>query len=254
MMLEKYERAVSDCSEGLRHEAGAELGKVRARQATALTRLGKLERAADILQQGVAKGGEHAPPLRTQLLAVQSLQVRGLGEARRPSRLIHNARRGAAAIPPHSQPEARRGEARRGARLVRSPSRPASFTALPPHSQASLSVGRASLEEGSFSKAKRSLLEVLSGGVSDEPQTRLLLARAHLALHEHVEAAREAQRALALDADHLDAYVLRADALVAMGLTDKAMKLLREALQVSRRRAERALCSEPELPAPSPVL
>mmetsp|Transcript_2290 Transcript_2290/g.6798 ORF Transcript_2290/g.6798 Transcript_2290/m.6798 type:complete len:677 (+) Transcript_2290:1025-3055(+) len=161
MMLGKYERAVADCSEGLRHEAGSELGKLRGRQATALTRLGKLDRAADVLQQGALRGGEHAEALGAQLRSVKGLQ-------------------------------------------------------------ASLAVGRQALEEGAFGKAKRCALEVAGGGVSEDPEVWLLLARAHLSLGEHVEAAREAQKAIALDADTLDAYTLRADALVGMGLAEKA--------------------------------
>eukprot|EP00900_Chrysochromulina_parva_P000074 jgi/Chrpa1/10067/Chrysochromulina_OHIO_Genome00023866-RA len=170
MMLSKFERAVTDCAEGLRYEKQAELGKLRGRQATALTRLGKLERAADVLQQGVAKGGEHVEALRAQLQALSTVQ-------------------------------------------------------------AHLAVGRQALDESNWTKAKRSFLEVIAGGVSDEPKLLLLLSKALLALKEPVEAARQAQKALALDENDLEAYVLRADALVAMGLSDKAMRVLREALQ-----------------------
>jgi len=170
MMLSKFERAVTDCAEGLRYEKQAELGKLRGRQATALTRLGKLERAADVLQQGVAKGGEHVEALRAQLQALSTVQ-------------------------------------------------------------AHLAVGRQALDESNWTKAKSSFLKVIAGGVSDEPKLLLLLSKALLALKEPVEAARQAQKALALDENDLEAYVLRADALVAMGLSDKAMRVLREALQ-----------------------
>ena len=53
MMLGKYARASEDCAEGLRREVGSELGKLRLRQAAALTHLGKLQRAADVLQAGL---------------------------------------------------------------------------------------------------------------------------------------------------------------------------------------------------------
>ena len=50
--------------------------KLRARQATALTHVGKLARAADVLEQGVAAGGEGAASLQPQLQSVQRLQAR----------------------------------------------------------------------------------------------------------------------------------------------------------------------------------
>ena len=44
-----------------------ELGKLRARQATALVNLGKVERAIDVLEEGVTKGGPHTATLKEQL-------------------------------------------------------------------------------------------------------------------------------------------------------------------------------------------
>ncbi|KAL1519757.1 hypothetical protein AB1Y20_023265 [Prymnesium parvum] len=51
MMLGQLERAVDDCSQGLRQEGGGAAGsKLRVRQGTALVRMGKLQRALDVLQ------------------------------------------------------------------------------------------------------------------------------------------------------------------------------------------------------------
>ena len=173
LMLRKFERAANDCAEGLRQEGCAGLDKLRARQATALTHVGKLERAVDVLEEGVA---------------------------------LHLARAGDAA-PLRAQLEAARA------------------------TQASLSKGRQALADEAWSAAKRHLVAAVGGGVTDDPAVRVELAISHLALREHVEAAREAQVAISLDPDLLYAYVLRADALQVMGLTDKAIALLREGLQ-----------------------
>ena len=79
-------------------------------------------------------------------------------------------------------------------------------------------------------KAKRCLLHVVSAGVSEDAEIRLLLARSHHGARECIDAAREAQKAIALEPDLLEAYVLRATALQAMGMSEKAVALLREAL------------------------
>eukprot|EP00964_Phaeocystis_antarctica_P144798 scaffold110694_cov66-Phaeocystis_antarctica.AAC.6 len=173
LMLRKFERAANDCAEGLRQEGCAGLDKLRARQATALTHVGKLDRAVDVLEEGVA---------------------------------LHLARAGDATSL-RAQLEAARA------------------------TQASLSKGRQALADEAWSAAKRHLVAAVGGGVTDEPAVRVELAISHLALREHVEAAREAQVAISLDPDLLYAYVLRADALQVMGLTDKAIALLREGLQ-----------------------
>ena len=166
-MLEKRERCIADCAEALRRDPS--LHKVRARMATACTQLGKMERAADILAEGVALGGEHAAALSAQLATTRELAT-------------------------------------------------------------ALTVARAAFDEGAFSRAKREAQKLLVAGVADE-NVHLLLAKAHLALKEAVEAARAAQKAIAVDADCLAAYLVRAEALHAMGLSDKAIKHLREALQ-----------------------
>ena len=70
MMLSKFDRCVADCADGLRREAGSELAKLRGRQATALVHMGKLARAADVLQEGIDKGGEHKGVLQSQLTQV----------------------------------------------------------------------------------------------------------------------------------------------------------------------------------------
>lgn len=170
MMLSKYDRAVDDCAEGLRRERAGELFKLRARQATALVHLGKLERAADILQEGVAQGGEAATVLSPQLQTVRGLST-------------------------------------------------------------SLKVGASALEEGAFTKAKSCFVALLAGGVTASTDVLMQLAKAYHGLKQWVDAAREAQKAIALDSDLLPAYVIRAEALHKMGQSEKAMKHLREALQ-----------------------
>ena len=152
-MLRKFERAANDCAEGLRQQGCAGLDRLRARQATALTHVGKLERAVDVLEEGVAlRSGADGAPLRAQLEAARA-------------------------------------------------------------TQASLARGRQALADEAWSAAKRHLVAAVGGGVTDEPAVHVELAIAHLALREHVEAAREAQLAISLDPDLLYAYVLRADAL-----------------------------------------
>ena len=58
--------------------------------------------------------------------------------------------------------------------------------------QAGLKQGETALDEGAFTKAKSCLQSLVAGGVSQSTAVLLLLARAHLALKENVEAAREA--------------------------------------------------------------
>ena len=41
MAMQQYQRAVDDCTTGLRFDKAGELGKLRGRQATALVHLGK---------------------------------------------------------------------------------------------------------------------------------------------------------------------------------------------------------------------
>lgn len=97
--------------------------------------------------------------------------------------------------------------------------------------QADLAKGRAALADGSFALGKRALLAAVAAGVSDDATVRLELARCHLGAREPIEANREAQKAMALEADLMAAYVLRAEALQAIGMVDKAQSVLREALQ-----------------------
>jgi len=71
MMMKEFQRAVDDCAAGLKYEQAGELGKVRARQATALVNMKKIDRAIDLLTEGVAKGGEHASMLSKQLAGLK---------------------------------------------------------------------------------------------------------------------------------------------------------------------------------------
>ena len=73
MMLKEYQRAVDDCTAGLKYEEAGELGKLRVRMATALTHMNKTERAIDVLNEGVSKGGEHAPTLEKQCKTLKDM-------------------------------------------------------------------------------------------------------------------------------------------------------------------------------------
>ena len=73
MVLGKYERAASDCAEGLKRDG--QLMKVRLRQVTALTHLGKLDRAADVSQQGLGLGGGDDAALVASLARVNELRA-----------------------------------------------------------------------------------------------------------------------------------------------------------------------------------
>jgi len=73
MMLKEYQRAVDDCTAGLKYENAGELGKLRTRMATALTHQNKTERAIDILNEGVAKGGEYAAALEKQMTTLKAM-------------------------------------------------------------------------------------------------------------------------------------------------------------------------------------
>ena len=97
--------------------------------------------------------------------------------------------------------------------------------------QTAMTVGEGALSEGATTKAKQCFAKLLGGGVTQCAGVLLLASRAHLQASEPIDAARLAQRAIALDADLLPAYVVRAEALHAMGQSEKAIKHLREALQ-----------------------
>lgn len=74
MMLKKYERAVKDCSTGLSKErVPGELGKLRLRMANGLMLMQKVDRAADVLQEGVVRGGQHAAAIEAQFKLTQGL-------------------------------------------------------------------------------------------------------------------------------------------------------------------------------------
>jgi len=75
MMMQQYERAVEDCTTGLRHDVAGELGKLRARQATALVSLGKVERAMDVLEEGITKGGPHLAVLTEQRKGLEGMMT-----------------------------------------------------------------------------------------------------------------------------------------------------------------------------------
>lgn len=92
-------------------------------------------------------------------------------------------------------------------------------------------VGEKAIAVEDFEKASKSFASVVAGGVTADAQLRLLWARSLAGQREYVAAAKEAQQAIAIDPDLLSAYMLRAEALFNMGQVEKAVRLLREALQ-----------------------
>ena len=72
------------------------------------------------------------------------------------------------------------------------------------------------LEDGAYAKAEGCLTKLLAA-ISTSTDLHMMHAKCLLAARKPIDAARAAQKALALDEDHLPAYVLRAEALHAMG-------------------------------------
>jgi tetratricopeptide (TPR) repeat protein len=89
-----------------------------------------------------------------------------------------------------------------------------------------------------ISRAKRLLTLAQNGGASEDPYVRLLMAKAHLGLGELEDSSREAQKVIAGTASGVgfelsrDAYVVRAEALAGLGITEQAVKYLVAALQL----------------------
>ena len=141
-MLGKYEKAVEDCAEGLRRAQNSSdvwVGKLRQRQATALTHMGKLDRAEDVLTEGVERGGDHKEALKTSLKQCRDLRT-------------------------------------------------------------AMRVAASAMEDGAYGKALTNLTTLLSS-ISQSTDLLLMNARCLLHLKRPIDAAREAQKALALDED-----------------------------------------------------
>jgi DnaJ homolog subfamily C member 7 len=92
-------------------------------------------------------------------------------------------------------------------------------------------LGLEALENKAFSRSRRLFENSIKQGLTDDPKVLLGLATAALGLHEYEEASRTAQKVIEIDAGMIEAYVLRADALLATGCTDLAEKHLKVALQ-----------------------
>jgi DnaJ homolog subfamily C member 7 len=92
-------------------------------------------------------------------------------------------------------------------------------------------LGVEALENKAFTRSRRLFENAQKGGLTDDPKVLLGLSQAALGLHEYEEASRTAQKVIEADSGMIEAYVLRADALLAMGCTDLAEKHLKVALQ-----------------------
>ena len=88
------------------------------------------------------------------------------------------------------------------------------------------------------SRAKRLLTVAQTNGASEDPSVRLMIAKAHLGLGELEDASREAQKVISSTSGGAgfmlsrDAYVVRADALAGLGITEQAIKYLSAAIQL----------------------
>ena len=109
----------------------------------------------------------------------------------------------------------------------------------------------AALASGEFSRAQRSYAKLRdSHGLVDDAELRLNLARCHCELREYEDASREAQHGIAtkrLRGARLgDAYIVRADALTALGDREKAAAHVasRDALMAADRERILALTEE----------
>ena len=167
-MMQQYPRAVDDCQQALSRDPA--LAKVRLRMVTALTHLGKLARALEVLQEGVALGGDAAAGCVEKLKALQQVET-------------------------------------------------------------DLQQGNLAMEKGEFSKARTAFQKVVDGGgVWAEPHFKLGTARFELG--NYGEAVKAAKAALAVDQNLLPAYLLRANALHRLGMTEKGIGHLEAAMQL----------------------
>ena len=93
-------------------------------------------------------------------------------------------------------------------------------------------LGTQSLEKNEFTRARR-LFQLAAGTMSNDPRVQLGVAKACIGLGEYDDASREAQKVIALNDGTLgiEAYTVRAEALMATGATELASKHLSAALQ-----------------------
>jgi DnaJ homolog subfamily C member 7 len=99
-----------------------------------------------------------------------------------------------------------------------------------------LALANESLGKGEYSRAKR-LYQISQGTLVDDPVVAVGIAKACFELGEYEDSSRAAQKVIVNSSfgethDRIEAYVVRSDALQAMGCTDLAQKHLLAALQL----------------------
>jgi DnaJ family protein C protein 7 len=166
-MLQQYPRVIDDCVEALKRDPT--LAKVRLRQVSALTSLGKLQQGCDVLEAGLELGGDAAAGCAEQLKKQQAVQ-------------------------------------------------------------AGLRLGNIEMEKGRWSQAMRQFQKVTEGG-GNWAEPHLKLGQCRYELRQYAEAVKSAKAALAVDSNLLPAYLLRANALHGLGMTEKGIEHLQSALQ-----------------------
>jgi DnaJ homolog subfamily C member 7 len=101
--------------------------------------------------------------------------------------------------------------------------------------KSSLQLAKESLEKGEYSRAKR-LFQITQSILSDDPSVFIGIAKACFELGEYEDSSRAAQKVIACNFgdghDRIEAYLVRSNALQAMGCTDLAQKHLLAALQL----------------------
>ncbi len=165
--LQQYPRVIDDCTEALKRDPA--LVKVRLRQVAAMTSLGKLQEACDVLEAGLALPGDASADCAEQLKKLQEVQ-------------------------------------------------------------SGLRMGNIEMEKGRWSQAMRQFQKVTEGG-GNWAEPHLKLAQCRYELRQYAEAVKSAKAALAVDSNLLPAYLLRANALHGLGMTEKGIGHLQSALQ-----------------------
>ena len=166
-MLQQYPRVIDDCTEALKRDPA--LAKVRLRQVAAMTSLGRLQEGCDVLEVGLALGGDASAGCAEQLKKLQEVQ-------------------------------------------------------------SGLRMGNIEMEKGRWSQAMRQFQKVTEGG-GNWAEPHLKLGQCRYELRQYAEAVKSAKAALAVDANLLPAYLLRANALHGLGMTEKGIGHLQSALQ-----------------------
>lgn len=197
-MLKEYKRAIDDCKEGIRHEDKATPGamdKVRIRLANAYAASGQIPQALELLQQ-----------------SMQDIVNRYEADDNEEEEDEEAAAAAAVAAMKPFKDAVSKIEA----------------------NQTQLDLAQTSLDNKEYSRAKRLFNLCMENGLTDHPQASLGLAKSYIALNEFENGSREAQKVIAmgLGSVSIEAYVVRADALLGMGCSELAKKHLTVALQM----------------------